>query len=231
MQEGIRRCVELLGEHPAAPTFEAGLGTTLAGLHAMEGNFVESRRLYADSIAVYEEFGLRFRRAVRSIVGAQIESLAGELGAAERELRTGYAMLEEMGEHGVRSTVAGFLADVLSLRPGDAEAERFTTIARETAAEEDVVPQVLWRRAAARTTARHGDLDRAVALAREAVEQANETDFLDLRAGTQLVLAAALRDIGSADEVTSALDEARRLYERKGNVAALRIEVLTGPRA
>ena len=97
VQEGIRRCTELLEEHPAAPTFEAGLGTTLAGLHAMEGSFVEARRLYADSIAVYEEFGLRFRRAVRSIVGAQIEALAGDLDAAERELRTGYAMLEEMG--------------------------------------------------------------------------------------------------------------------------------------
>ena len=82
-------------------------------------------------------------------------------------------------------------------------------------------------RAAARTTARLGDLGRAVALAREAVEQANATDFLDLRAGTQLVLAAALREASSADEGTSALNEARWLFQQKGNAAALRVEALT----
>ena len=96
----VRRCSDLLADAPGAPTFEAGLGTWLAGLRAMEGHFTEARALYADSVAVYQEFGLRFRRAVRSIVGAQIESLAGDLAAAERELRTGYSMLEEMGESG-----------------------------------------------------------------------------------------------------------------------------------
>ena len=123
--EAIRRCSELLTETPGSPTFEAGLATTLAGLRAMEGRFEEARKLYADSVAVYQEFGLRFRRAVRSIVGAQIETLAGDLVAAERELRTGYAMLEEMGERGVRSTLAGFLAEVLSMRGDDDEAEGF----------------------------------------------------------------------------------------------------------
>ena len=139
-----------------APTFEAGLATTLAGLRAMEGRFDEARELYADSVAVYEEFGLRFRRAVRSIVGAQIETLAGDLEAAERELRTGYAMLEEMGERGVRSTLAGFLAECSRPQGQRRRGGAIRAIARETAAETDVVPQVLWRRALARTTSRRG---------------------------------------------------------------------------
>ena len=49
----------------------------------------------------------------------------------------------------------------------------------------------------------------------------------DLRAGTQLVLAAALREASSADEGTSALNEARWLFQQKGNAAALRVEALT----
>ena len=36
------------------------------------------------SISVYQEFGLRFRRAARAIVGAQIECFAGDLAAAEQ---------------------------------------------------------------------------------------------------------------------------------------------------
>ena len=182
--DAVRRCTELLAEAPGTPTFEAGLATTLAGLHAMEGRFTEARELYADSVAVYEEFGLRFRRAVRTIIGAQIEILAGDLGAAERELRTGYSMLEEMGERAARSTVAAVLADVLSLVGTETEAERYVAIARETAAAADVWPQVLWRRALARTTARRGDAATAETLARDAVALGDATDCLDLRAGT-----------------------------------------------
>ena len=38
----------------------------------------EARRLFRDAAATYEEFGLRFRRATQSFVGAQIELLAGD---------------------------------------------------------------------------------------------------------------------------------------------------------
>jgi class 3 adenylate cyclase/tetratricopeptide (TPR) repeat protein len=219
--DAVHRCSELLAEIPRAPTFEAGLATTLAGLRAMEGRFAEARGLYADSVAVYQEFGLRFRRAVRSIVGAQIETLAGDLAAAERELRTGYAMLEEMGERGARSTLAGCLADVLSLQGHDAEAERFAEIARETAAEMDVMPQVLWRRTLARTNTRRGDAASAEELARSAVALAEGTDSLDLRASTLVVLGNVLGDAGSSAEASTILEEARVLNELKGNVAAM----------
>ncbi len=196
VSEGVRRCTELLAEAPGSPTFEAGIATTLAGLRAMEGRFAEARRLYADSIAVYEKFGLRFRRAARAIVGAQIETFAGDLAAAEQELRVGYSMLEEMGESGVRSVLAGLLADVLSAQGQDLEAERFVDITKETAAETDVMPQVLWRRSFARTTARRGDTTAAEELARSAVALAENTDFLDLRASSLVALAEVLRHAG-----------------------------------
>ena len=171
----MRRCSELLAEAPGSPTFEAGIATTLAGLRAMEGTFAEARRLYADSIAVYQEFGLRFRRAARAIFGAQIETFAGDLSAAEQELRIGYSMLEEMGESGVRSVLAGLLADdPVGAEGQDLEAERFVDITRDTASETDVMPQVLWRRSLARTTARRGDRATAEELARSAVALAGD---------------------------------------------------------
>ena len=220
--EAIRRCSDLLAEAAASPTYEAGLATTLAGLRAMEGRFTEARKLYADSVAVYEEFGLRFRRAVRSIFGAQIESLAGDLAAAEHELRAGYAMLEEMGERGARSTVAACLADILSVQGQAAEAERLVAVARETAAETDVWPQVLWRRALGRTAARRGDATFAEELTRAAVDRVSQTDSLDLRASTLVALADLLRGAERAEEAAAYEDEARALYAQKGNVAALR---------
>jgi tetratricopeptide (TPR) repeat protein len=221
--EAVKRCSALLAEAPGAPTFEAGIATTLAGLRAMEGSFEEARELYTNSIAVYQEFGLRFRRAARAIVGAQIEVFAGDLGAAEEELRTGYSMLEEMGESGVRSTLASLLADVIALRGNDAEAERFVEITRSTAAESDVMPQVLWRRALARTTVRRGDALEAEKLARDAVALADETDSLDLRAGTLAALGEVLAEAGRNEEAAASVDEARALYELKGNLAATQV--------
>ena len=117
--EAVRACSDLLAETAGAPTFEAGIATTLAGLRAMEGRFDEAasctrtRSLSTRSSACGSD-GLP-----GAIVGAQIETLAGDLEAAERELRTGYSMLEEMGEQGVRSTVAGFLAECSRRRGND----------------------------------------------------------------------------------------------------------------
>lgn len=223
VSEGVRRCSELLAEAPGSPTFEAGIATTLAGLRAMEGRFAEARRLYADSIAVYQEFGLRFRRAARAIFGAQIETFAGDLSAAEQELRIGYSMLEQMGESGVRSVLAGLLADVLSAEGQDLEAERFVDITRDTASETDVMPQVLWRRSLARTTARRGDRATAEELARSAVALAGGTDSLDLRASSLVSLGEVLQNAGKDTESAAILNEARELYGRKGNLAALHL--------
>ena len=231
VSKAVRACSDLLADARGAPTFGAGIETMLAGLRAMEGRFAEARELYADSVAVYEEFGLRFRRAVRSIVGAQIETLAGDLPAAERELRLGYSILEEIGERGARSTLAGFLAEVLSSQEHEVDAERFVDIARETAARTDVVPQVLWRSALARTTSRRGDHESAEALAREAVELGGKTDFLDLRAGTLVALGNVLQDAGKRAEGLASLEEARALYVLKGNVAAMRIAEAAGESA
>ncbi len=220
--EAIARCDELRSA-AYGPGIEAALGTTLAALHAMEGRVEQARVLYADSISAYERLGLDFSRAARSHLGAQIELLGGDPEAAERELRAANATLEAMGERGVRSTLAGFLADVLCGLRKDAEAEQLVSFIEETAGAADVVPQVLWRRVRARLQARNGNADDAVTLAREAVEQAGATDYLDFRADTLVALAEVLGEAGQDEASASALDEAWELYDRKGNVVSARI--------
>jgi hypothetical protein len=68
-----------------------------AHLEAMRGNF-DRARLYRRSRASLEEFGYLFSAALTSLDSAAIELLAGDLAAAESELRTDYRRLEEMGE-------------------------------------------------------------------------------------------------------------------------------------
>ena len=77
-----------------------------------------------------------------------------------------------------------------------------------------------WRRVRAKLLARRGDVEAAERLAREATSRAARTDFLDLRAHAVADLAEVLRLAGRSEESAAAVQEAIRLYERKGNTAA-----------
>ena len=220
--EAIARCEELR-RAAHGPGTEAAVGTTLAALHAMEGRLDEARDLYAESISAYERLGLDFSRAARSHLGAQIELLGGDAHAAARELRDACATLEAMGERGVRSTLSGFLADVLCGLGEDEEAARFVSFTEEAAGLADLVPQVLWRRVRARLLARNEDRERALELAEEAVERAAQTDYLDFRGDTLRCHAEVLAAAGREQEAAAALEEARQEYERKGNTVSARM--------
>jgi hypothetical protein len=154
------------------------------------------------------------RRALRSIDASTIELLAGDAEAAERELRTGFRMFEEIGDVHLRPTIAAYLAATLALEGRSAEAEEFAQFAQSHAWEDDIVTQVMWRVARAQMPAPAAEAER---LAREAVELAAPTDFPDLKATALLALARVLREAGSPDAADVAA-RARASYEAKGNV-------------
>jgi len=228
--EAIARCETFLAEAEGQPALEAAMASSLAALRAMRGDFGEARSLWRRARALYEELGLALRQAARSLVPAGVEMLAGDAAAAERELRWGYETLEVMGERGVRSTIAAFLADLLCQQEHYEEAEHFTVLCEETAASDDLVTQVVWRGTRARLLVRSGEHDAAERRAREAVALAEPTDFLDLQAGALLSLADVLGLAGRAEEAAALVQQAQERYERKGNlVAARRTAALLAP--
>jgi class 3 adenylate cyclase/tetratricopeptide (TPR) repeat protein len=206
VEEAIERCEELLTEHPDDRSLRASVTASLAGLRAMQGDFDEARRLQTSARAIYEELGQRFRVAARSLAAAEIESLAGRPQEATAILRWGLEEVNDMGITSVSSTIGAFLADALAAEGSADEAIRYSRLSEEQAATDDVVTQVMWRLARSRA---EGDL----ALAREAVELANHTDYPDLKARAFLALAQIS---GDASFRRRALQE----YERKGNIAA-----------
>jgi len=195
----IERCEVLVAEIPAHRSLEASITGTLAGLRAMQGNFDEARRLQADARRMYEELGQRFRVAVRSLIAADIELLAGQPAKAATILRWASEALREMGARPATATIDAFLADALADAGAKDEALRYSAASRESAAEPDVVSQVMWRVAAAKVT------DDA-ALARDAVRLSMPTDYPDLKA----------RALSAAGNREAAAEE----YRRKGNAAA-----------
>jgi tetratricopeptide (TPR) repeat protein len=187
----------------------------------MQGEFDNARELLAEGTRALEELGLIVWAANTAQEAFVIESVAGTPESAIERLRHGYETLNRMGERGLLSTVAGFLAHALYACGEYDEAARFSRESEEAAAPDDVFSQILWRTSRAKILAKQGDLDRAESLALEAARVGEATDLLNTRADTLVDLAEILRLAGRQVEARAALAEAAGLYERKGNLPGL----------
>ena len=195
VSEGIRRCEMVLAGARERPIVEAAALQALGVLRAMAGEADLARETVAASRQIRRDIGQDLGAAASAIDAGLVELLAGEYAAAEAVLRAGYEELERLGEKGYFSTLAALLAEAVEAQ-GRADAAR--TLARASAAAaapDDVASHVSWRVAEARALARLGQSGEA--LAREAVEIAERTDFTLLRADAW----AALGEIETAAEI------------------------------
>jgi predicted ATPase/class 3 adenylate cyclase len=220
VRDAIKRCEELRASAGGLPWVESATLGMLAFLEGMHGNFQEARDLYGRSKRIIEELGMRFALAGRAIIPAAIESFAGSPEAAERELRWGYDLLEEMGERELRSTIAAYLAQVLIEQGRDDEAERYSVFSESFAAADDFGSQVIWRAARAKIWARRGRFAEAEDLAREAVRLAAATDSLDMHGSALLDLAEVLRIANRPKEAVPIVEDAFWLFEQKDNTVS-----------
>src|SRR5207245_2413054 len=123
------------------------------------------------------DLGLRVTAASTAETAGIIELLAGDPAAAERELRTGYERLEEMGDTTVTPVLAALLAQALCAQERDEEALAFTELSEAAAADDDLSAHVQWRAARAKALARLGNVGAAEAFAREAGGLAGGSEF------------------------------------------------------
>jgi len=201
----------------------------LAHLAAMRGNFEQARTGYKRSRGLLEEYGYRLFAALTSMDSAPVEMLAGDLEAAERELRGDYGTLEQMGERAYLSSIAGLLAEVLYRQGRYGESGEFAAACEELASDDDVASQFLWRRVRAKLLARAGQHESAGALIGEANELIGATDWLDWQ-GDGFMDLAELHILGDrAGAALEALALASARFTAKGNVvSARRADALAG---
>ncbi len=214
----IALCEGYLAELGGSRVGEARLAQYTALPWAMRGEVGTARSLLMRSRATYSDLGMSVDEALLGIERAETERLAGDDAAAERELRSSYAVLDRLGERWVLPTVAVELARVLDARGEVDEARRFVALAEEGAPEDDIVTVLLVRRAEARLLAGAGELDEAERRAREAVDLATTTSWLNDRAGALVDLGEVLVAGGRTDEAARCLDQAVALYDAKENL-------------
>jgi predicted ATPase/class 3 adenylate cyclase len=218
--QAIDRIEQFLQEAPNQKMAEAMLINKLAALEAMRGRFPEARELLARWRSLVREFGLKDIEAAVGFWSGDIELLAGDVRAAEREYRSSLEALKAIGNRNATPSMAALLADTLCRQARLQEAERFTREAEDGAASDDLGAQYYWRGVRAKVLARRGSLKEAERLAREAVDRGERTDSLNDRAFVSLCLFEVLNLANRAPEAERVVREAIGFYERKGNVPA-----------
>jgi class 3 adenylate cyclase/tetratricopeptide (TPR) repeat protein len=177
--EALARAEQMRGQVEGDRRLEVTIMRSRARLEAMRGSFDVARELIATATALADELGLEVAATGVQFEAGQVELLAGRPAAAEHLLRPACEALERMGNHGHFVTVAPVLADALFVQARGDEAAPLIELAAQRALAEDMDPQISWRRVQAKLLAHRSDFENAERLAREAVELAGRTDFLE----------------------------------------------------
>ena len=177
------------------------------------GRFEVARDKLERSKAICRELGIAYGLAEAHIAGAEMEELAGDLVAAERETREAIRLATEMGASRYVAMYRTDLASLLLDQGRDVEALAELELAREHGG---YAPR--WKSNRARALARAGRIDEALDDARDAAAAMTGNDNLSAHAGVLVDLAEVLRASGDPEGAAEALERAISLHEEKGNV-------------
>jgi tetratricopeptide (TPR) repeat protein len=220
VEEGLRRCDELVERAGGARLMEAFAARVRGGFCSMTGDFDLGRELCLRAVEIYEELGHPISAIGVATELQRVEHKSGRLDEAERLLRTAYARLEELGEIGYVSWIAGSLARVLAEQGKFGEAIELARICREELQRDVVFAQVA--ACLTETTALSADsrIAEAEEWAVEALALVEQTDMLDLHGDVLLSLADLDLAAGRTRDAARRTAEAIQLYERKGDVVS-----------
>jgi tetratricopeptide (TPR) repeat protein len=204
---GIATATSLLELTPDG--WERGaLELMLSELLAAAGRFDDARRLCGHVRASRPELGLH-----AAAYAGSVELLAGEVEEAERRFAAGW--WNPIGLSADR-------ADCLWRLGREDEVERRAALVEATAPSWDVKAQARWRRLRAKLLARAGDAERAAALAHEALAIVRTSGAPNVEADALVDLAEVLALTRGDAQAADARGAAMQLYERIGNVGAMR---------
>jgi len=218
VEAAAARLEALSVEFEGNPVAEAGLSRGLAAARAQQGRFDEARALVARAKTTMAERGLRQAGSGIGFISGSVELLAGDVGAAERELRESLESLSGLGLESRGATLALMLARVLAMQGRHEEAENVMRPWADSHAWEDW--SFMHPAMKATILARRGELEEAERLARNAAARSQQTDFLNWRGDVLLDLAEVLRAADKPDDARAAVERALALYEQKGNVVS-----------
>jgi ATP/maltotriose-dependent transcriptional regulator MalT len=217
VQEVIREGEQML-DQVEDRIVRATLLSTLRLMYAWVGQFDHARDLGERATKICRDLGHNVLLGWWTEEAALVEIAAGNLAAAEQELRRGCDALTEMGEKAALSTKAAILADVIFSQGRFEEADQWVALSEKTAARDDIASQARWKSVRSKIMATRGNRDRAIRLAQEAVDLVDSSDDLDLRGEVWLCCAKTQRLTAQSTQALESAKVSVDLHEKKGNI-------------
>ncbi|TDO34216.1 AAA ATPase-like protein [Kribbella sp. VKM Ac-2527] len=219
----VPECIEeiesLMGERGEPNPIVMGI---LARAYAMTGEFDEARRLLDRARPLLME-RMRVRRLLAFIAwdSAEIETLAGDAAAAVSAYRVALTPFRNGNEAEHVGETSSRLALLLAAEGHLEEARELANEAQAVTPTDCVVVRVLAMMAAARSLP-PGEIEASLAKAAAAINLVPEL-MPNLKADLLVEQSRVQAAAALAEDARSSVDTAITLYERKGNVAALRL--------
>lgn len=210
--------VEELRSLARSPAAAAEIERALPGLYGMVGRFEEVPSATARALALFQESGNRGDAAVVAMYAAPSLRLAGDLQAAEEQLRAAIAEVEREHNASTASSMVSDLARTLYEQGRYEECEAAALRALDLASNDDFLTHSDSQAILAKVRARQDSFQDAERLARRAVAISQPTDFLNHRATFLMDLVEVLTLAGRGQEARQPLAQALELFERKGNL-------------
>ena len=225
--EAIDRMEELRARARDDPVLDAGVSRCHALLLAMAGRFEEMQELFRVSGQVLDGAVQTVLSVAGQRYAAEAKDYAGNLTGAKQDALAAFLRMRDARGAGSEARALRAAAE-LALFCCDQgewdEAADYLSYGREVDRAEPPEGKVyaaLRLAARARLAAARGELADAVDLAERAVGLAERAQWLNYQARTCLALAEVQRANGHAAEAEAAVAKALRLYEEKGNLAAI----------
>ena len=230
----IARCQETLRDGSGDHRIDAEVAGSQALAQAMLGNFETARALLVGQREVLRDLGVLYGFLGAMIEEWEIEMLAGDPVAAEQVVRKAAegsgGWLSPPGERARTPTFAARMAHSLCAQGRFDEAAKQANIAAD-GNPAWAADQILWRSASAKATARIGDPDRGLELAREAVAIAETTDVINMRGdalmdhgrGSLFAWRAGRGSVGGQERAVALRAQGERRLGREGGFSPCRV--------
>jgi class 3 adenylate cyclase/predicted ATPase len=209
----------LLDDPRLGPAVQTRALAVLSRCSYMRGAFADSERLHEEQGRRLKELGFEVDAAAISMYAGFRRWLQRDWRAMEREARSGWDRLGELGEVGYRSTCGAALAVALAWLRRDEEAAAIADAADAMTSPDDYVTLAWTAAARSRVALNAGDVGRAVDFAREAVRLTETREDVPDGAFALTVLAEALALVGETGEAEQRVRELEELVERSGSLA------------
>jgi class 3 adenylate cyclase/tetratricopeptide (TPR) repeat protein len=213
LKNALARCDEVLAQAAGDRRLEARVALHRAVLESRRGRFDEARALVAAARSSFHDLDLVMDLAFASLIAGDVELAADDPEAAEAELRPALDGVKTDSEAGL----AAALGESLYRQGRLTEAQVLADRVEQTATH--VAERVRERGLRAKLSARAGRWAEAEAAAREALEMAEDSDYLQMRADALMDLGKVLQIAQRPGESAASVAAALRLYEEKGSTA------------